>query len=220
MCVAWGVTEVVRYNWYWTKEAFGEAPRFLTWLRYSLFTFLYPLGVYVRARESGRMGRGAGGRGELSACFADSPIPSFCVFLPQSEITVNLQAVNYNAVLEAEHRASADTEYRDYTRHLTLFYQLVVYGLMSLYPISKLAKNGAHAPTSVHPSPRLPPPLLPPFTLGKSSPACTCTCLRSAESTWATSTRRRSRSPRPACSFPRPATAAARPLPPARRRWP
>eukprot|EP00045_Choanoeca_perplexa_P010842 m.112504 g.112504 ORF g.112504 m.112504 type:complete len:779 (-) comp15412_c0_seq2:1424-3760(-) len=45
MSLAWSVTEVVRYNWYWTKALFGDAPYPLTWCRYSFFYILYPLGV-------------------------------------------------------------------------------------------------------------------------------------------------------------------------------
>ncbi|EDQ87551.1 uncharacterized protein MONBRDRAFT_37825 [Monosiga brevicollis MX1] len=45
MTFAWAVTEVVRYNWYWTKLLLGDAPGFLTWCRYSFFVVLYPLGV-------------------------------------------------------------------------------------------------------------------------------------------------------------------------------
>jgi hypothetical protein len=41
--------QVVRYNWYWTKITFNDAPYFLTWCRYSFFLILYPLGVAVRA---------------------------------------------------------------------------------------------------------------------------------------------------------------------------
>eukprot|EP00730_Choanoeca_flexa_P018259 TRINITY_DN8871_c0_g3_i1.p1 TRINITY_DN8871_c0_g3~~TRINITY_DN8871_c0_g3_i1.p1 ORF type:complete len:779 (+),score=232.77 TRINITY_DN8871_c0_g3_i1:30-2366(+) len=45
MSLAWSVTEVIRYNWYWTKAMFGDAPYPLTWCRYSFFYVLYPLGV-------------------------------------------------------------------------------------------------------------------------------------------------------------------------------
>lgn len=44
MLTAWGVTEVVRYSYYFTNLV-GRPPKFLTWCRYSLFLGLYPLGV-------------------------------------------------------------------------------------------------------------------------------------------------------------------------------
>ena len=49
MLVAWSVTEVIRYNLYWIKLAFGSVPYPLLWCRYSFFIVLYPLGVYVSA---------------------------------------------------------------------------------------------------------------------------------------------------------------------------
>ncbi len=49
MVLAWGFVEVVRYL-YLALNMFGIAPRFLTWLRYSLFYVLYPLGVYGEMR--------------------------------------------------------------------------------------------------------------------------------------------------------------------------
>merc|ERR1719245_2292662 len=42
--VAWGITEVVRYSFYALKLLGREIP-LLTWLRYTLFLVLYPLGV-------------------------------------------------------------------------------------------------------------------------------------------------------------------------------
>ncbi|CAG9465252.1 unnamed protein product [Pedinophyceae sp. YPF-701] len=42
--IAWCVTEVIRYAFYATKEI-GEAPYVITWLRYTTFIVLYPLGV-------------------------------------------------------------------------------------------------------------------------------------------------------------------------------
>ena len=39
--------QVVRYSWYGFKDLLGSAPFPLTWLRYTLFIVLYPLGVYV-----------------------------------------------------------------------------------------------------------------------------------------------------------------------------
>lgn len=44
VCLAWGLTEVVRYSYYFTN-VISESPRFLTWCRYSLFLGLYPMGV-------------------------------------------------------------------------------------------------------------------------------------------------------------------------------
>ena len=41
---AWGITEIVRYSFYGLKLLGREIP-LLTWLRYSLFLVLYPLGV-------------------------------------------------------------------------------------------------------------------------------------------------------------------------------
>jgi very-long-chain (3R)-3-hydroxyacyl-CoA dehydratase len=49
MVLAWGLVEVVRYL-YLALNMFGIAPRFLTWLRYTLFYVLYPLGVYGEMR--------------------------------------------------------------------------------------------------------------------------------------------------------------------------
>jgi len=45
MVAAWGVTEVIRYSFYALNTLNGKAPYFLTWLRYTLFYVLYPLGV-------------------------------------------------------------------------------------------------------------------------------------------------------------------------------
>ena len=45
MVLAWGLVEVVRYL-YLALNMFGISPRILTWLRYTLFYVLYPLGVY------------------------------------------------------------------------------------------------------------------------------------------------------------------------------
>lgn len=43
MLSAWSITEVIRYG-YFTLKALGFAPYALTWLRYSLFIALYPIG--------------------------------------------------------------------------------------------------------------------------------------------------------------------------------
>lgn len=44
LSLAWSVTEVIRYSFYFAKQ-FGEVPYFLQWLRYSAFVVLYPLGL-------------------------------------------------------------------------------------------------------------------------------------------------------------------------------
>jgi very-long-chain (3R)-3-hydroxyacyl-CoA dehydratase len=47
LCIAWGITEVVRYLFYFFKLLTPKSgpPKLLVWLRYSLFLVLYPLGV-------------------------------------------------------------------------------------------------------------------------------------------------------------------------------
>ena len=47
LCIAWGITEVVRYLFYFFKLLSPKSgpPKVLVWLRYSLFLVLYPLGV-------------------------------------------------------------------------------------------------------------------------------------------------------------------------------
>lgn len=44
LLIAWSVTEVVRYAFYASKEL-GSAPYIITWLRYTTFIVLYPIGV-------------------------------------------------------------------------------------------------------------------------------------------------------------------------------
>jgi len=44
MLLAWALSEVVRYPWYAATTA-GVCPFWLTWLRYSMFIPLYPVGV-------------------------------------------------------------------------------------------------------------------------------------------------------------------------------
>jgi very-long-chain (3R)-3-hydroxyacyl-CoA dehydratase len=56
MLGAWALSEVVRYPWYAAGVA-GAVPYWLTWLRYSLFVPLYPIGV----------------AGEMAAVFAALP---------------------------------------------------------------------------------------------------------------------------------------------------
>ena len=46
MVFAWSITETVRYSWYGLKLALGDAPRALTWCRYTFFFVLYPYGVW------------------------------------------------------------------------------------------------------------------------------------------------------------------------------
>lgn len=41
---AWSITEVIRYSFYALKEV-GSSPTLLTWLRYTTFIVLYPIGV-------------------------------------------------------------------------------------------------------------------------------------------------------------------------------
>ncbi|KAE9416231.1 hypothetical protein Angca_003527 [Angiostrongylus cantonensis] len=44
LLVAWSLTEVVRYSFY-ALGLFNAVPYFLTWMRYTFFIVLYPLGV-------------------------------------------------------------------------------------------------------------------------------------------------------------------------------
>ena len=44
MCVAWAISEIIRYPWYAAGVA-GSCPHWLTWLRYTAFIPLYPVGV-------------------------------------------------------------------------------------------------------------------------------------------------------------------------------
>ena len=44
LLLAWGITESIRYPFYALKELI-DAPYVLTWLRYTTFIVLYPLGV-------------------------------------------------------------------------------------------------------------------------------------------------------------------------------
>ncbi|PHH73192.1 hypothetical protein CDD80_3985 [Ophiocordyceps camponoti-rufipedis] len=44
MLVAWSTTEVIRYS-YFALNLSGFSPAFLTWLRYSTFWVLYPIGI-------------------------------------------------------------------------------------------------------------------------------------------------------------------------------
>ncbi len=49
MLVAWSATELVRYS-YFALALCGVQPRALTWLRYSTFIVLYPLGIVSECR--------------------------------------------------------------------------------------------------------------------------------------------------------------------------
>jgi very-long-chain (3R)-3-hydroxyacyl-CoA dehydratase len=44
MLIAWSVTEVIRYSFFALSIA-GQPSSFLTWLRYSTFYVLYPIGI-------------------------------------------------------------------------------------------------------------------------------------------------------------------------------
>lgn len=45
MLTAWATTEVIRYTYFAFKEAGVYIPYALTWLRYSAFLVLYPIGI-------------------------------------------------------------------------------------------------------------------------------------------------------------------------------
>lgn len=46
LCIAWSTTEIVRYYYYAAKLLTQDnTPQALTWLRYSLFIVLYPMGI-------------------------------------------------------------------------------------------------------------------------------------------------------------------------------
>ncbi|KAL3614054.1 Very-long-chain (3R)-3-hydroxyacyl-CoA dehydratase PASTICCINO 2 [Castilleja foliolosa] len=45
LVISWSVTEIIRYSFFGFKEAFGYAPSWLLWLRYSTFLLLYPAGI-------------------------------------------------------------------------------------------------------------------------------------------------------------------------------
>lgn len=45
LMTAWGASEVIRYSFFALKEALGTPPYISTWLRYSGFLVLYPIGV-------------------------------------------------------------------------------------------------------------------------------------------------------------------------------
>lgn len=45
LVISWSITEIIRYSFFGTREAFGSAPSWLLWLRYSTFLLLYPTGI-------------------------------------------------------------------------------------------------------------------------------------------------------------------------------
>ncbi|XP_022896005.1 very-long-chain (3R)-3-hydroxyacyl-CoA dehydratase PASTICCINO 2A-like [Olea europaea var. sylvestris] len=45
LVISWSITEIIRYSFFGLKEAFGSAPSWLLWLRYSTFLILYPTGI-------------------------------------------------------------------------------------------------------------------------------------------------------------------------------
>ncbi|XP_004509689.1 very-long-chain (3R)-3-hydroxyacyl-CoA dehydratase PASTICCINO 2A-like isoform X1 [Cicer arietinum] len=45
LLISWSITEIIRYSFFGFKEAFGSAPSWLLWLRYSTFLILYPTGI-------------------------------------------------------------------------------------------------------------------------------------------------------------------------------
>lgn len=50
MVVAWAVTEVIRYNYYAANMSTSRRPSpLLSWLRYTAFIVLYPLGLFCEA---------------------------------------------------------------------------------------------------------------------------------------------------------------------------
>uniref|UniRef100_A0A0E0P6L1 Very-long-chain (3R)-3-hydroxyacyl-CoA dehydratase n=1 Tax=Oryza rufipogon TaxID=4529 RepID=A0A0E0P6L1_ORYRU len=51
LVISWSITEIIRYSFFGMKEAFGFAPSWLLWLRYSTFMVLYPTGISSEASE-------------------------------------------------------------------------------------------------------------------------------------------------------------------------
>lgn len=49
LTTSWAITEVVRYGYYTSKLVHGHVPHWFTWLRYSLFVVLYPVGLVCEA---------------------------------------------------------------------------------------------------------------------------------------------------------------------------
>lgn len=77
MCLAWCITEVVRYSWYALKIMLGDAPYALTWCRYTFFYVLYPLGVWSELRcnlAAANYTDALGAAGELAEGEADDEL--------------------------------------------------------------------------------------------------------------------------------------------------
>ncbi|XP_024315351.1 very-long-chain (3R)-3-hydroxyacyl-CoA dehydratase PASTICCINO 2A isoform X2 [Brachypodium distachyon] len=45
LIISWSITEIIRYSFFGMREAFGFAPSWLLWLRYSTFLVFYPIGL-------------------------------------------------------------------------------------------------------------------------------------------------------------------------------
>ncbi|EPS74144.1 hypothetical protein M569_00608 [Genlisea aurea] len=45
MVISWSLAEIIRYSYFGAKEAFGSAPPWLHWLRYTAFMILYLTGI-------------------------------------------------------------------------------------------------------------------------------------------------------------------------------
>lgn len=45
LVISWSITEIIRYSFFGTREAFGSAPSCFLRLRYSTFLLLYPAGI-------------------------------------------------------------------------------------------------------------------------------------------------------------------------------
>ncbi|EXJ78844.1 hypothetical protein A1O1_09246 [Capronia coronata CBS 617.96] len=66
LLLAWGTTEIIRYGFFVWKAAISErVPQFLTWLRYSTFFVLYPIGIssecllmYLALAPAAKQGKG------------------------------------------------------------------------------------------------------------------------------------------------------------------
>jgi very-long-chain (3R)-3-hydroxyacyl-CoA dehydratase len=64
--LAWGITEIIRYGFFVWKAAISErVPPILTWLRYSTFFVLYPIGIssecllmYLALEPAAKQGKG------------------------------------------------------------------------------------------------------------------------------------------------------------------
>ncbi|KAK4119526.1 PTPLA-domain-containing protein [Parathielavia appendiculata] len=45
MLIVWNAADILRYTYYVVDGGSGQAPRFLSWLRYNMFIVLYPVGI-------------------------------------------------------------------------------------------------------------------------------------------------------------------------------